>query len=185
MKFDLPLVRRGMILPMILVLVLLLAISVMILTSFSSENRGLIIRSEKKLNCQLAAESAITEVRTLISSELSRQGQWSQIFRNLLPPHTSIPTEEKEVYASRTAQTYEGSVYVHPVRIRALVKHIKNGRTQGLLSFSVLAESSQSTFSSLRLLRVEHIRFVVSRDSLSGLSINLMPGADAVSEKSI
>jgi hypothetical protein len=156
----------------------------MVLTSFSSANRTLIIRSEKKLHCHLAAVSAIFEARTLVNEEL-RKGisNWSELWKSLLPPETDLPSVITSVHPGTTAQNFQPGVYVSNVKIKPLIKHIYKGRLQGLLSFSVTTESSISTFDTISISRQENIRFIVSRHLPEGLSITLLPGTDSILEK--
>lgn len=176
--------KTAVILPMVLILVLLLAISITVLTSFSSGNRALIIRSEKKLYCHLAAVSAILEARTKVNEEL-RKGidSWPELWRDLLPPETKLPSVNVSIHPGTTAQNFQPNIFVSNVEIKPLIKQIHKGRFQGLLSFSVTAESSISTFDTISISRQENIRFIVSRHLPKGLSITLLPGSDSILEK--
>lgn len=176
--------KTAVILPMVLILVLLLAISITVLTSFSSGNRTLIIRSEKKMYCHLAAVSAIFEARTKVNEEL-RKGisSWSDFWRGLLPPEMELPSADVSIHPGTTAQNFQPNIFVSNVKIKPLIKHVYKGRFQGLLSFSVTAESSISTFNTVSISRQENIRFIISRHLPKGLSITLLPGAESISEK--
>ena len=148
-----------------------------------SGNRHLIKRSGLKLKCSLAAASAVTEAKSRINIIFDEQSNsWPEFFKKLLPPDMNPPSGEYTVNVGTSAHSFADEVYIEPVKIRALIKHIHKGAFQGLLSFTVVTEASISTFDKIKVFHKEHVRFVATRSPRKGLSIILIPVPESVLE---
>ena len=178
--------REGVFLPMILIILLLIAISVIILTKFGSDNRNFIYRFQEKSKCEAAAISAICEAREAIDSQLRQPAsEWEEFFSSQLSAMAPLNTGEHLIASQATTRAFMTDVDVSLVAVTCLHRSMENGRAQGLFSLSVTAKSNNKKFSSLRIRREERIRFVSFQHPKWGLTLFLLPFHESVEMKSL
>ncbi len=169
--------RQAFALPLILVFVVLIACSVVIITTFGSGTRNIVRLAENESRCEMAARSALHEARQNMSAILRTPcEQWPPFYKTLLPPCTGAAPADLSFTPEVSSVAYLPHVEVGEVTVKCLDRRISNGLCQGLISLRVKVIQSSTIRSAIGISMEEWIRFVVERHPKRGLTVLLLPG---------
>ena len=132
--------KRGIVLPVVLGLVMLVVLSALMISSFGSNTRKLLLGAQGANLCRHAAEGAIIEARAFCQSQVNMApDDWEPFFKGLVPGNQMEPAQ-LEFFPSVAAKSAKRlGVTLTKVTIKRLHVTTTFSRAQGLLSFSVEA----------------------------------------------
>ena len=135
-----PLDKRGMVLPIVLGLVMLVVLSALMISSFGSNTRRLLLGAQGANLCRHAASGAISEARAFCQSQVNMApDDWEPFFKGLIPGNGMEPKEFTFIPSIAQLSAKRLGVTVGKVTIKRLHVTTSFSRAQGLLSFSVEA----------------------------------------------
>ncbi len=162
--------RRGIFLPVVAVMMLLVMMSVLMVSRYGSDTRYLLRRAEAAELCREAALSAATEVRNAIASELNLPPEdWPQWIKDLLPPFSDEVTPVDGLSAIITSDSFKSKdVVISGITLRCIDRRTGHRvKAQGLLEIKVRAECKLATMAPVSMLRTECIRYYVQYETVS------------------
>jgi len=170
--------RRGIFLPLVLVIMVLVMFSVFLLSMFGSETRNAVRNAEGSRRVSLAARSAIVEARRIIETQLRGDpAAWDPFWQGMLPPvvEPSDPTAKIDIAALVTTGAWS-KMSISTVEVRCVHRKVVGSRAQGLLGFTCHCQWTGAPGVSRSTKRTEWHRFVVNRIPGVGLRVFILPG---------
>ncbi len=133
--------KRGIILPIVLGLIMLVVLSAMLISGFGTNTRRLLIGAQGANLARLAADSAINEAKAFCLSQTALSPtDWEPFFQGLLPNPKNKP-EEFEFIPSVTTKSFSAlGVTLSKVKVKKLHLTTIHSRAQGLVSLVVEAK---------------------------------------------
>jgi len=163
--------RRGMFLPVVAVILMLVMLSVLMLSRFGTDTRSMLRRAEAAELCRQAAESALCEMRTAVDDELQGAADgWPDWWRKLLPPYdTTLDDPAPAVAVPVTAAAFAPCfVTLDGLTIRCLDRRPGHQvKAQGLVEFAATATCTRPGDAPVALTRTERCRYYVQYETVS------------------
>jgi hypothetical protein len=157
--------QRGIFLPIVAVMMLLVMLSVLMVASFGSESRKLLRRAEMAEVCRGAATSALRELRSAIEKDIEGTSDtWPEWWKGMLPPYDGLPADElPDVITPATTAAYAPlGVTIDSISVKCLDRRTGHQvKAQGLLEFLVTASWQGKGYDDVSVTRAERLRFYV------------------------
>ena len=153
--------RDGLFLPILASLVVLIGMSITIVASFGANSRYMQKRNELSLICDLAASSAIEEVKASVYVATSSDAkEWPEWWQGLLPPHNKELNGNPTLVTPVTEKVFaRQGIKIEDVSLSCIDRQTGHKKkAQGLLQISVTV-SRGSLGAKTRVKRVQLYQF--------------------------